>query len=87
MISREQVQISDCTLPEAENKFELSFREKIELCRIIDKMGVSSINLCPIRQKKIDRLLIKSIVSAVTQASIAVPVVMTDAEYETQRGS
>ena len=80
MISREQVQISDCTLPEAENKFELSFREKIELCRIIDKMGVSSINLCPIRQKKIDRLLIKSIVSAVTQASIAVPVVMTDAE-------
>jgi len=77
---QEPIRISDCTLPAADGRFELSFREKIELCRIIDKMGVSSISLCPIRQKKIDRLLIKSISSAVKQAEIAVPVVLTDPE-------
>lgn len=80
MIQNDLVRISDCTLPEAEKFYELSFREKIELCRIIDKIGVYSINLCPIRQSKIDRLLIKSITSAVQHAAIAVPVVMTDAE-------
>ena len=79
-MKQEPIRISDCTLPAADGRFELSFREKIELCRIIDKMGVSSISLCPIRQKKIDRLLIKSISSAVKQAEIAVPVVLTDPE-------
>lgn len=78
MIKQDQIKISDCTLLEADQHFELSFREKIELCRIIDKMGVNSINLCAIRHEKIDRLLIKSISTAVRQASIAVPVVLTD---------
>lgn len=80
MTKQAQVRISDCTLQEAEKYCELSFREKIELCRIIDKIGVSSINLSPIKQTKIDRLLIKSIVSAVKQATIAVPVNITDSE-------
>ena len=80
MIRPELVNVSDCTLPEAENHFELSFKEKIELCRLIDKLGVSSIDLCPIRRKKIDRLLVKSICSAVKNASVAVPVSLTDEE-------
>ena len=80
MIRPELVNVSDCTLPEAEDHFELSFKEKIELCRLIDKLGVSSIDLCPIRRKKIDRLLVKSICSAVKNASVAVPVSLTDEE-------
>ena len=76
----ELVNVCDCTLPEAENHFQLSFKEKIELCRLIDKLGVSSIDLSPIRQKKIDRLLVKSICSAVKNASVAVPVSITDDE-------
>jgi len=80
MIRPEIVNVSDCTLPEAEDHFELSFKEKIELCRLIDKLGVSSIDLCPIRRKKIDRLLVKSICSAVKNASVAVPVSLTDEE-------
>ena len=74
------VQISDCTLLDAADHAELSFREKIELCRLIDKLGVTTIDLCGIRQKKIDRLLIKSISSAVKQAMIAVPVSLTEEE-------
>ena len=76
----ELVNVCDCTLPEAENHFQLSFKEKIELCRLIDKLGVSSIDLSPIRQKKIDRLLVKSICSAVKNASVAVPISITDDE-------
>ena len=78
MNQMEKVQISDCTLLDAADHAELSFREKIELCRLIDKLGVSTIDLCAIRQKKIDRLLIKSICSAVKQAMIAVPVSLTE---------
>ena len=80
MKEKELVHISDCTLLAAEDQYELSFREKIELCRLIDKLGVSAIDLCPIRQKKTDRLLVKSISSAVKNASIAVPIDMNDSE-------
>ena len=72
MKKQELVHVSDCTLLAAEDHYELSFREKIELCRLIDKLGVSAIDLCPIRQKKTDRLLIKSICSAVKNAAVAV---------------
>lgn len=80
MKNQELVHVSDCTLFAAEDHYELSFREKIELCRLIDKLGVSAIDLCPIRQKKTDRLLIKSICSAVKNAAVAVPVDITDEE-------
>ena len=74
----ELVTISDCSLMQSEDRFDLSFREKIELCRLIDKLGVSAIDLCRIRQKKIDSLLVKSICSAVRNAKIAVPVDLLD---------
>ena len=80
MSQLDRIQICDCTLLDAANYAELSFREKIELCRLIDKLGVSTIDLCGIQQKKIDRLLIKSISSAVKQAMIAVPVSLKEEE-------
>ena len=80
MNTHEMVYISDCSLLEAADHMELSFKEKIELCRLIDKLGVSSVDLCPIRQKKIDRLLVKSICSSVKNASVSVPVDITDEE-------
>jgi len=80
MNTTELVRVSDCSLLEAANSYDLSFREKIELCRLIDKLGVDAIDLYPIRQKKIDRLLVKSIASAVRNAAVAVPVDLTDDE-------
>ena len=80
MKHQELVRISDCTLLAAEDHYELSFREKIELCRLIDKLGVSVIDLNPIRRNKTDRLLVKSICSAVKNAMIAVPVDIKDEE-------
>ena len=80
MTKPELVKVSDCSLQQAADRIDLSFREKIELCRLIDKLDVSSIDLCHIRQKKIDSLLVKSICSAVKNARVAVPVDVLDAE-------
>ena len=83
MTKPELVKVSDCSLQQAADRIDLSFREKIELCRLIDKLDVSSIDLCHIRQKKIDSLLVKSICSAVKNARVAVPVDVLDAESVT----
>lgn len=80
MSQKREIKVCDCTLLNAAQHLELSFREKIELCRLIDKLGVSAIELCEIRQRKIDRLLIKSICSAVQRSVVAVPVNLTDGD-------
>jgi len=74
MHNLETILISDCTLTGNEDQMSLSFREKIEFCKMVNKLNISVIQLNPIRQKKIDSLLIKSIVSAVKNVIVAVPV-------------
>ena len=58
------IRICYCTLRQGEKSPELSFREKIELCRLLDKLDIDLIELKEICQKKIDSLLIdrKSVV-------------------------
>ena len=70
----DRMYVCDKTLKQNEKLLPLSFREKIELCRLIDRLNVDWIELPPIQNRKIDPLLIKSIASAVKQAGIAVPV-------------
>ena len=70
----ERIQISDNTLKQDSRALSLSFREKIELCKLIDRLNVDFIELPPIRQKKVDSLLIKSIATVVRQSRIAVQV-------------
>ena len=70
-----KIHISDITMKQAEGAA-LSFREKIELAKILDKLGADCIECAPIEKKKIDSLLIKSIASAVTGSAIAVPVAL-----------
>ena len=65
--------ISDVTMKQPEGAV-LSFREKIELAKILDKMGADCIECAALENKKIDSLLIKSIASAVREAELAVPV-------------
>ena len=55
---------------------QLTFKEKIELSKLLDKLGVSVIELEPIQQSKIDALRIKSIAAAVRNSIIAVPVAL-----------
>ena len=71
-----QIRISDVTMKQSGQGLNLSFREKIELCKLLDKLGVDLIELEPITQPKIDSLLVKSVAAAVTHSAVAVPVAL-----------
>ena len=59
---------------------QLSFREKIELAKLLDRLGVSVIETGPIVSRKADSLLIKSLASAIRSSTLAVPVTLLDPE-------
>ncbi len=74
MANREIVRISDCTLKQRKDLPELSFREKLELCRLMDRLNADIIELNGIHHTRIDSLLIKSVSTAVRNSGLAVPV-------------
>ncbi|MBR0510806.1 MAG: hypothetical protein IJJ85_11880 [Clostridia bacterium] len=80
-----EIRISDVTMRQLETTadFSLSFREKIELAKLLDKLGVWVIELEGIRQTKADSLRVKSIASAVKDSEVAVPVALTRESVET----
>ena len=69
-----RIRISDVTMKQTGREISLSFKEKIELAKLLDKLDVSVIELEGIRSSKIDSLRIKSIASAVQSGVVAVPV-------------
>ncbi|MGM9604631.1 MAG: hypothetical protein ACI3XG_06160, partial [Faecousia sp.] len=73
-----KITITDMTMRQSGKHFSLSFREKIELVKHLDKLGVSVIEVSPITSPKIDRLLIKSISSAVRDSAVAVSVGLSE---------
>lgn len=72
------IKLSDVTMKQAADGFSLSFKEKIELAKLMDKLGVSVIELEGIENPRIDSLRIKSIAAAITNSCVAVPVKLTD---------
>lgn len=54
----------------------LSFKEKLEVAKLLDKLCVDVIELDEIRNGKVDSLLVKSVVTAVKHSTIAVPVAL-----------
>ncbi len=71
------IKLSDVTMKQVADSFCLSFKEKIELAKLLDKLGVSVIELEGIQNVRIDSLRIKSIAAAVTNSVVAVPVQLT----------
>ena len=67
------IRISDITMKQVQEGFSLSFKEKIELSKLLDKLGVDVIELEGIENPRIDALRIKSVCSAVG-CTVAVPV-------------
>ena len=76
-----KIKISDVTMKQA--GVSLSFKEKIELSKLLDKLGVSVIELEPISQPKIDSLRIKSVAAAVKESIVAVPVALNRESVQT----
>ena len=73
-----QIRISDVTMKQTGEGFSLSFKEKIELSKLLDKLGVSVIELEGMENPRVDSLRIKSIAAAVQGSIVAVPVRLTE---------
>ena len=73
------ISVSDVTMKAAEQsrKMTLSFKEKIELAKLLDKLGVDVIEIGAIKNKKIDSLLVKSVAAAVKKGCVALSVGQT----------
>ena len=69
-----QIRISDVTMKQTGKALSLSFREKIELAKLLDGLGVSVIELEGVGEFKTDALRVKSVAAAVKQSIVAVPV-------------
>ena len=70
-----QIFLSDITMkqPVETGGIAFSFREKIELAKLLDRVGVPVIETAPIVNRRTDSLLIKSLASAVRDSVIATP--------------
>jgi len=75
-----QLVISDATMKQSFEDMRLTFKEKIELSKLLDKLGVDFIELEGIKNPRVDALLIKSIVAAINNSRIAVPVELLNNE-------
>ena len=78
-----KIRISDVTMKQTGPDISLSFREKIEMSKLLDKLGVDVIELEPIMQPKIDALRIKSVAAAVRESIVAVPVALNAESVKT----
>ena len=76
------IRISDATMKQTSEHFHLSFKEKIELSKLLSKLGLDLIELEGIQNARIDSLQIKSIASAVQDSVIAVPVELNEESVE-----
>ena len=73
------ISISDVTICQSgTGSFSLSFREKLELAKMLDRLGVSVIEAGRIENGRTDILLIKSLSSAVKSSILAVSVALSD---------
>ncbi len=80
----EKLSIADITLKQAskKNDYTLSFRERIEIAKLLDKVNVSVIELPAIIKEKTDVLLIKSIASCVKNSIISVAINLEEQDVE-----
>ncbi len=70
--------ISDMTLKQSHGTYDLSFKEKIEIAKLLDKLKVSVIELAPFTGSKVDAVLVKTICSCVKNSTISLPVALNE---------
>ncbi len=68
------IRISDVTMKQVTEEISLSFKEKIELAKLLDRLGTSVIELEGVGTSRVDALRVKSISAAVQESIVAVPV-------------
>ena len=80
----QNIKISDVTLKEAQKSSDitLSFKEKLEIAKHLDRLGVAAIELPPITNELSDSILIKSMAAGIKNAAVAVPCALDEAGVE-----
>ena len=73
-----KIKISDMTLSKASGNFDLSFKEKIEIAKLLDRLNVSVIELAQASGSKVDDVLIRTICSCVKNSTVSLPCPLTD---------
>lgn len=75
----EKLYITDVTLRQQQKRTEttLSFREKLEITRALERLHLYGVELPAIQQEKADTLLIKSVASAVKESRLVLQAVPT----------
>lgn len=69
-----QILISDITLKlSGKSAANLTFREKLDTAKLLDKLGTNVIEMCPIASQKADSLLLKTVASEIENSVLAVP--------------
>ena len=69
-----KIRISDVTMRQSAGNFQLSFREKLELSKLLAALGADVIELEGIGENRTDALRVKSVAAAVGTSVVAVPV-------------
>ena len=72
------IKVSDITMKQIAEGFSLTFKEKIELAKLLDKLGVAVIEVEGLHGSRSDALRIKSIASAVSDSIVAAPVELSE---------
>ena len=70
--------ISDMTLKLTQGNYDLSFKEKIEIAKLLDRLCVSVIELAPYSGSKVDAVLIRTICSCVKNSVVSLPVNLSE---------
>lgn len=78
------IRVSDITMKQGTRtgRYALTFREKLEVAKLLDRLGVSVVELEGIEQTKIDSLRIKSIAAIVKNSVVAVPVGLSEDQVQ-----
>ncbi len=75
-----EVRVSDVTMKRLEGQAgdALSFKEKLELAKLLDRLGAAVIEIEGVSRPKVDALRIKSIAAAVKNSVVAAPVTLDE---------
>lgn len=80
-----KISFADVTLREAQRCGEgaLSFKEIIEMAKVLDKLNADVIGLAPIENEKIDSLLVRTVAAAVRRSTLSIPAGFTEESVDT----
>ena len=73
-----KISITDMTLRRVTESGAMSFKERLEIAKSLDRLNVSAIELAPIGENKAESIFIKTLASVIRNTALALPVGLAD---------